>query len=291
MKKPVHITVKKAAVWAVIINTLEILAALALLVLAVFFPSGLSQRAETVLLILLTGIVVWGAAVDIREALFAGRLSRRFRGLDRTVTEMSDFNRALRAQRHDFMGHLQVVSSLLEMEEYADAKEYISKVSGDVRSLSTFMRTACVPVNALLRAKSAECGAKGISLTVEARASWDKLPLPGWEMCRVLGNLIDNAADALAGRSDARITVTLTESEKECAFTVENNGPDIPKGLLGTLFEAGVSSKGKGRGMGLYISKKILQDAGGTLTCESENGTTRFSGRVPKAAEGVTTQG
>ena len=282
MKKPVHIAVKKAAVWAVIINALEILAALALLVLAVFFPSALSRRAETVLLVLLTGIVVWGAAVDIREALIAGRLSRRFRGLDRTVNEMSDFNRALRAQRHDFLNHLQVVSSLLEMEEYADAKDYIRRVSGDVRSLSAFMRTACVPVNALLRAKTAECDAKGISLVINAKASWEALPLPGWEMCRVLGNLIDNAADALAGRADARITVTLSENDSECAFTVENNGPDIPAGLLGTVFDAGISSKGEGRGMGLYISRKILSDVGGALTCESGNGVTRFSGKVPK---------
>lgn len=117
-------------------------------------------------MLVLTCIIVWGAAVDIREAVNAGNLSTSVSGLNETVEQMSDLNRALRTQRHDFLNHLQVVYSLMEMEEYDDAREYIKKVYGEVRSLSTSLRTACVPVNALMRVKLAECRDRGIECTL-----------------------------------------------------------------------------------------------------------------------------
>lgn len=285
MSRPIgQVDAGKAAVYAIVINALQILAMLAILVWVILDggTDTLGNLQGEVLLAVLALIVIWGAAADIREAVAAGKISHRFGALNETVEQITDLNTALRSQRHDFLNHLQVVYSLMEMEEYDEARGYINQVYGDIQALGKSLRTQNVPVNALLRAKMGDAERQKASFILEAKCAWKNLPVEDWQMCRVLGNLIDNALDAMKGQKDACVRVILTEDLTRFAFTVENNGPLIPEKQVPHLFDAGFSSKGEGHGMGLYISRKILKDAGGDLTVSSENGRTAFSGMLPK---------
>lgn len=284
MKAQPQFNMKKAAVYSVVINAFQILAmlALAIYVFTDEFNHVLQDSLGDILILMLTVVVIWGAVVDIREAVKTGRMHVQLHGLDETVTQMTDMNHALRAQRHDFLNHLQVVYSLMEMEEFSEAQQYISQVYGDIQDLSRQLKTACAPVNALLRAKTTEAEGKKIRLFVDVKAAWKDLPLPAWEMCRVLSNLIDNAMDALAGKKDAAITVTLKEDVRSFSFSVANNGPMIAAEAAEKIFEAGFSGKGEGRGMGLHICRKTLRQYEGDLTVSSTETETVFSGYVPK---------
>ena len=282
--RPRQFDIRKAAVYAVVINALQIAAmiALTLYILVDDMNTALSGALGDVLVLLLSVVVIWGAAVDIREALAAMKMTVKLHGLDETVTQMTDLNHALRAQRHDFLNHLQVVYSLIEMGEHQEANHYIEQVYGDIQAVSKALKTACAPVNALLRAKTAEAEGREIRVDTVINASWKDLPLPAWEMCRVLSNLIDNAMDALEGRPGAKVTVTLSEDVKGYAFQVENNGPAIPQDKQAAIFEAGFSGKGEGRGMGLYIARETLRAVGGDLTVRSDDAATAFFGFVPR---------
>lgn len=284
MKTQPQLNMKKAAVYAVVINAFQIIAmlALALYVFTDEFNHVLQDSLGDILILMLTVVVIWGAVVDIREAVHVRKMNAQLHGLDETVTQMTDLNHALRAQRHDFLNHLQVVYSLMEMEEFEEASRYISQVYGDIQNLSKQLKTASAPVNALLLAKTGEAEGKQICLTVNVKAAWKDLSLPAWEMCRVLSNLIDNAMDALKGKENAAITVTLTEDVRSFSFAVENNGPMIPRETAEKIFEAGFSGKGEGRGMGLHICRKTLHNYGGGLTVHSDEQKTVFTGFVPK---------
>ena len=285
MKVQPQLNLRKAALYAIIINSLQIAAVVALTAYLLLERDNyalLRGSVGAVILLTLALIVCWGAAVDIREAFNARRIGVKLRGLDETVSQMSDLNRALRAQRHDFLNHLQVVYSLIEMGEYPEANRYIEQVYGDIQSVSRALKTACAPVNALLRAKMAEAEHRGVPVELAVNALWEDLPLPGWEMCRVLSNLIDNALDALAGQAAPRLWITLEEDVKCFSFAVGNNGPAIPPNTQSAIFEAGFSGKGEGRGMGLFIARETLRAAGGDLTVESDAGATVFRGTVPK---------
>lgn len=284
MKAQPQFNMKKAAVYSVVINAFQILAmlALAIYVFTDEFNHVLQDSLGDILILMLTVVVIWGAVVDIREAVKTGRMHVQLHGLDETVTQMTDMNHALRAQRHDFLNHLQVVYSLMEMEEFSEAQQYISQVYGNIQDLSRQLKTACAPVNALLRAKTTEAEGKKIRLFVDVKAAWKDLPLPAWEMCRVLSNLIDNAMDALAGKKDAAITVTLKEDVRSFSFSVANNGPMIAAEASEKIFEAGFSGKGEGRGMGLHICRKTLRQYQGDLSVSSTETETVFSGYVPK---------
>lgn len=144
--------------------------------------------------------------------------------LEEAYGQLENLNVTLRAQRHDFLNHMQVVGSLLEMQEYDEATRYIGRVYGDVLSVSSVLRTASPAVNALLQAKMAESERRGVLMRVQTESKWEGLPVQGWEMCRVLGNLIDNALDALKQTEAPCLTLTLSETRERFCFVLENNG-------------------------------------------------------------------
>jgi len=284
MKVKPQLNMNKAAVYAIVINSLELAAAVALAALILLGDTAPSLRGPLgkLMVITLTVIVSSGAFMDIKEAVHARRMGLQLQSLDETVTQMTDLNHALRAQRHDFLNHLQVVYSLIEMGEYEEANRYIEQVYGDIQQVSKALKTACAPVNALLRAKMAEAEQKNVKVELTVHAAWDNLPIPAWEMCRVLSNLIDNALDAMAGAPSPTLWIDLNEDVRSYSFTVKNNGPAIPADKQAAIFEAGVSGKGEGRGMGLFIARETLRQAGGDLTVQSDDSLTAFLGQVPR---------
>lgn len=286
--RPQQFNIRKAAVYAIIINILQMLAmgALAVYILIDGVNEALHGLMGDLIVITLVTIVSWGAIVDIREAVHAVKMRVKLHGLDETVHQMTDLNHILRSQRHDFLNHLQVVYSLIEMEEYEEANRYIQQVYGDIQSVSRTLKTACAPVNALLRAKIAEAEQRKIQVELSVQAAWNALPLPAWEMCRVLSNLIDNAMDALENQKNARLIIRLSEDVKSFSFCVQNNGPMIPADIQSSIFEAGFSGKGEGRGMGLHIARETLRSTGGDLTVQSDEQFTIFSGYTPRKLPG-----
>ncbi len=281
-----NVSVKKATVFALIINTLQIVLVAGIAAYVLLSPKEIADMRLTRYVVCIAAIVVaWGGVVDIREALSTRKLLSQVDDMDETISTMESFNNTLRAQRHDFLNHLQVVYSLIEMEEYQEANAYIEKVYGAITSVSRVIRTANTSVNALLQVKTAACEKAGVKVDVNIQSAWKHLPVPGWEMCKVLSNLIDNAIDALKEiDGERRLTITLTEDLRTYRFSVSNNGPMIPLKSQQAIFLAGVTTKSTGHGMGLFIARKTLQDRGGDLVLVSDAEKTEFSGFVPKDA-------
>ncbi|ESX69959.1 ATPase [Mesorhizobium sp. LSHC420B00] len=101
---------------------------------------------------------------------------------------------------------------------------------------------------------------------------------------QVLINLFQNALEALDGRDDAYVQVSVEETADGVTVGVSDNGPGIPPGILKSLFTPFNTSKEKGLGLGLVISKDIVADYGGRIEVSSNDGGTRFSIHLMKAA-------
>lgn len=268
---------------AVITNGMQVGLMLLIALYAILRPETVVDSPMTrYLLVLAACVVIWGGVMDIREAASAKQLLQQMDDMDDTISAMEGLNNTLRSQRHDFLNHLQVVYSLMEMGEYDEANAYIERVYGAITAVSRVLKTANPAINALLQVKLAVCEKAGIHTTVSIQSPWKDLPIPGWEMCKVLSNLIDNAVDALAEVTDRQLTITLTEDLKAFRFSVSNNGPMIPVKSQKDVFNPGVTTKATGHGMGLYIVKKTLYDRGGDVTLVSDGGWTEFSGFLPK---------
>ena len=273
---------KKITRYAIIINTFQIVAALGIALYAALSGSfNLSGRVERILIYVTALVVSWGAVLDIRDAYTARNAARQRQMLEDAYRQLEALNGTLRAQRHDFMNHIQVIYSLTELEDRPAALEYMDRLYTSVRSAGRSLKTASPAVNALLAAKSAACQEKNVPFLTDIHSDWKDCPVPGWEMCRILGNLIDNALDAPAGRELKTIQVALWEDVKGFHFAVENNGAPVPEEIQDSLFQRGFSTKGPGRGMGLSIVQEILEQYGGQIDLDSTPRRTRFHGLIP----------
>ncbi len=278
-----HIELEKTAAYAIFINALQILAALTVAILAlVVGDTAFTGIVEQAALSGMALVVIWGATLDIRDAFAARRLNRESDMLEDALGRVNELNGTLRAQRHDFMNHLQVAFGLIDMGANDEARVYIEQVYGDIQRVGETLKTAIPAVNALFAAKLAECRGRGIEVKLETASAWTGIPVADWELCRILGNLIDNALDALKGQGGAQLTVSVGETLREFTFFVENNGPAIDSGMKEAIFEPGVSTRGEGRGMGLSIVKEILESYGGRIDVFSDEYATRFTGSIPK---------
>ena len=285
---PGHVKVKKAAMISIAFNLLEIIAGLVMIVLVNrMLAGGVEAGIARLTTLLCVTIVGWGAVSDISSALTSLNLVHKTKELEEAYGQLEDLNREMRAQRHDFMNHLQVVYSLIEMNEPGEAMAYMDRIYGDMQRVSHMLRTGCPAVNALIQAKLAEARERGAELKLSIAAKWDDELMPAWEICRVLANLIDNALDAACSAQHSEgeaptVELVLGEDLRSWFFSVRNNGPAISEKARARIFEPGFTTIATGQGMGLYIVSRTIIEMGGQITVESRDGDTVFSGFVPR---------
>ena len=280
-----RLNVKKAARFAVVINAMQIAAMAGVFLYALLRGPVEGRLVELAAIGFALLIVSWGAILDIREALNADKIVDQAQMLEEAYGQLEDLNATLRRQRHDFMNHLQVIFSLLDLNDADEAMKYVESVYGDIKKTGSVLKTAIPAVNALIAAKRQDCEERGIALETRIASGWRDMPVPGWEMCRVLGNLIDNARDALAADAEnpsKRILLAIDETPGAFNFRVSNNGPAIPPQLQRSIFQMGFTTKSDGHGSGLSIVEEIMARYGGEIRVASDESETAFSGSIPK---------
>ena len=215
------------------------------------------------------------------------RLMSRNEILRESIANLGRLNDRLRMDRHDYLNHLQIVYGLMELEEYDEMNQYLRKMYRELLKTGKAIKTSKPAINALLAAKSSEADSKGIEFLIEVKSDLKMLAIEDWELCKVLSNLIDNALRALedSEREEKKILVNITETPEEYIFEVENNGPQIPEEMIGSIFKKGFSTKkGEGHGMGLSIVTGILEANNGSIKAESDAEKTVFAVRFGKGA-------
>ncbi len=89
---------------------------------------------------------------------------------------------------------------------------------------------------------------------------------------QVLLNLFTNAADALSGRDNPKITMNASRAGDIVRISVKDNGNGIPEDRLKELFKPFQTSKAHGTGLGLVIVKKMITMMNGTVEIKSSEG-------------------
>ena len=98
------------------------------------------------------------------------------------------------------------------------------------------------------------------------------------ELQQVILNIFNNAIDAIIQNSikDGKITIEMKEESNQIVVIIEDNGLGVPDDIIERVFEPYFTTKeqGKGIGMGLYISKMIIEsNLGGELSvCNHKDG-------------------
>ncbi len=183
---------------------------------------------------------------------------------------------------------LQQKPSAEEADHYLDlARQEIARVTQISRTMLSLYRESRIPVRVELKDLL-----QGLLLLINPRLAAQRitceinLPTPvtieGFpsELRQVFNNLIDNAAEAAGNDGEVRIelraqpaTFQPSGSSTPVGAIVEiaDNGPGIPADTLPHLFQPFFTTKGQqGTGLGLWVSRGIVEKHGGTITVETE---------------------
>ncbi|MDP4091498.1 MAG: Spo0B domain-containing protein, partial [Bacillota bacterium] len=285
MRKKLYVS--KTVVSLIIFNIIQASAAIGVLLYNYFHGSRRLEdnlNSEHLLLFLILLAIFINSYFTIKDVNSLAGNDEENHILKNSLHQVENLNNTLRAQRHDFMNHLQVVHGLLEMDEFDEAKGYIEKLFQDIQKVNNFLKTANPAVNALLQAKIVDAEKNNIEVVLNIRSRLQDIKIPSWELCRVLGNILDNAIYSLkAAGKPGIIKVELSEDLKNYGFRISNNGPEIEKEIVDRIFNAGFSTKGgDGQGMGLFICRDILSRYEGNIRASSTKESTEFSGWFAK---------
>ncbi len=107
------------------------------------------------------------------------------------------------------------------------------------------------------------------------------------EFSQVILNILSNAKDALLHTNAPRhIWIKAFEKNKMVYIHIKDNGGGIPHDIIDKIFEPYFSSKSKGTGLGLYMSKMIIeQSMGGVLEAMNEGDGAKFVIKLPQGRE------
>ncbi len=185
---------------------------------------------------------------------------------------------SMRANNHDFTNKLHVILGLIQIGEYEKAQNYIQNISIIQRETVTFvMHNIENPsLAALLIGKIARASECNVKFSLKENTSYKEkdIDIPSEALVTITGNLIDNALDAMnrSHKECKELSIGIYSKPGDLLIIVQDSGPGIPKDIRETIFEKGFSTKGKGRGLGLYHTKQLILSLGGEIFVESQVG-------------------
>jgi len=219
-----------------------------------------------------------GTAITLRDRTEIAGLLRELDG----VRRLTD---TLRAQHHEFTNNMHTVAGLIELGEHEDALAFLTDVQTDQAAFSDAVREriSATPIVGLLLGKAAAASERGVDLRLSEDSWLGDTPEKVHAMTTIVGNLIDNALDAVSPHG-GRIEVVICEDEQEILIEVADNGPGVPEELREQIFLDGFTTKpahdGIRRGIGLALVHRLVQRLGGSIEVAGAPGA-RFVIRLP----------
>ncbi|MEU6509669.1 sensor histidine kinase [Streptomyces sp. NPDC046942] len=197
---------------------------------------------------------------------------------------------ALRAQDHEHANRMHTLLGLLELEMYDDAVEFVGEVVGDHRVTAEQITEKIHDplLAALLVGKATVAAERGVALWVSERTRLPDRLIDPRGLVTVVGNLVDNALDAVAGTLHARVEVELRSEGRTVVLRVRDTGPGIPADQRELVFTDGWSTKeppahGK-RGIGLSLVRRLAErQGGGASVGVADGGGAEFTVILPEA--------
>ncbi|GGQ78771.1 sensor histidine kinase [Streptomyces althioticus] len=224
-----------------------------------------------------------GAVATLRDRTELDQLGRE---LDSTRGLID----ALRAQDHEHANRMHTLLGLLELEMYEDAVEFVGEVVGDHRATSEQVteRIRDPLLAALLVGKATVAAERGAALRLSDRSRLPDRLVDPRGLVTVVGNLVDNALDAVAGTPDARVEVELRAEGRTAVLVVRDTGPGVPPERRELIFTEGWSTKEppghRQRGIGLPLVRRLAHRHGGDARVgEAPGGGAEFTVVLPEA--------
>ncbi|MBT2511988.1 sensor histidine kinase [Arthrobacter sp. ISL-30] len=213
-----------------------------------------------------------GSVTTLRDRTELSSLEKEL-GATRTTTD------TLRAQTHEFANQLHTISGLIQLGEYDEVVNFVDGVSHSRNRLQDDVTTRIndPALAALLIAKTSLAAERAVSLQLDDESSLGRVDEQlSRDLTTVVGNLVDNAMDAVSGVPNAAVRVGVADEADRVLVTVRDSGPGVPNDRFEDIFRQGFSTKAVngdgGRGFGLALTRLVCLRRGGEVGVRNEDG-------------------
>ncbi len=249
------------------------------------------------------------AALQEHQAELEARIAERTRELQEAQAhvlhqeKMAAFGLLAAGIAHEVGNPLTSISSLVQMVQRRAADPYtldkLSLVSGQLQRIRTTLRELVEfsrpASNERARVSLADILGEALNIAKYYKRTRGRIAAPDLpadlpplyavreQLVQVFLNLVLNAADAVG--KDGRIELGVKRKGEGVEVTVRDNGCGIAPEHAGRLFQPYFTTKKHGTGLGLFVTRQLVTEHGGTVACESRPGEgTVFRVWLPLAA-------
>lgn len=228
---------------------------------------------------------------EIVGAVATFRDMTEIRQLAEELTGISRYVEALRSQAHEFMNKLHVILGLVRFKCYDQLAEYINEIANKHFEEFEFVGQ-CIRdpiVGGLLLSKFSRAREMGVDMTLSEDSF---LPEPAkieiaHEIVTIIGNLIDNALEAVKDISNPVVDVSVIYEDNTVVIDVVDSGPGIDPSITEKLFVKGYSTKASGRGFGLFLVARAVARLNGEINVVENSGNgAHFRIKLPYFSKG-----
>ncbi|MGL5515005.1 MAG: ATP-binding protein, partial [Sporomusa sp.] len=231
--------------------------------------------------ILVNGAIV-GAIATFRDKTEINQLAEELTGVHSYVE-------ALRSQAHEFMNKLHVILGLVRLECYGQLTGYIKRIVGDQEVEVSFIgkRIKNPVIAGLVLSKLSKSREMGVCMVVEKNtfvpADYGEVVNHG--LVTILGNLLDNALEAVQDAAEKMVSLTVQEAEGQIVIRVCDSGLGVSPEIQAHMFQKGFSTKEKDRGFGLYLVNNSIKSLNGSISFKTLTRRTEVSVLIPVREE------
>lgn len=196
--------------------------------------------------------------------------------------ESRDYINVIRSQRHDFNFHVHAIVGLIENEEYEECRKYVTNVANEATHVNDIMPVHDAVVGSMLYNMRETARKKGTDITYDITYDMEHVVCNSFEINKILGNLIQNALDAMNGNEEkeAGIKVKIFKRRGNTVISVSNLFLGDKQNIL-RAFELNYSTKTKHEGIGLSMISKTVEKYGGRIYTEFDGDWVSFIVNIP----------
>ncbi len=179
----------------------------------------------------------------------------------------------IRLRQHEFDNHINTIYSqhfIYETyEELVEAQNAYCKVLSKENRFNKLLGSSNPIIAGFLYGKFIEIDKLGVDIAYHVQISELDVEIPIYKIVEILGDLINNATEAIVRNEGmSKLYVSILE-DKRFEIEVRNESPYVEYTEIDKFFTKGFSSKGEGRGLGLYNVKNICREYGFDIYCEN----------------------
>ncbi|MEJ8552728.1 sensor histidine kinase [Tepidibacter sp. Z1-5] len=165
----------------------------------------------------------------------------------------------MRSFKHDYRNMLMCISGYIASKNMEGLEKYFYENLVNDKYINNNMygiiNIKNIPLKGLINVKASKASSLGIDFNLNIENYIEDFILKEVDICKILGILIDNAIEASVESKEKIIYININEDDEKIIIEISNSYKLEPD--LNNIFVKGYSTKGRNRGLGLDIIKKI----------------------------------